>query len=278
MVGRVVVVLVRAVVVEVAGRVVVPAVDVRAAGRVAVEGARVTDDRFSAVEEAAATLDRRSTVLVLGRVDGRVLAVPASDMRLAVPAMPRFSSPELATERAFSSAELLTEARDRWEAVVEVLSGRRVELVVEVVEGRVGGRFRVPPLVEVRAVVVLVVLEMELGRFVAVVPDTGRLVAVVDLAGDALTFSLSLAASGLVTGSSLPDRTVESTGVAGGAVSESTSAGASVGAGVSAGGASAAGTSAGAAVGTGSSVEAMFVSVERRWGGRERKKEKRGRV
>lgn len=60
-----------------------------------------------------ATLDLRSRVeeeaVFRG---GRVDAVPAIDMRFAVLEMPLFSSPELATER-FSSAELLTEARER---------------------------------------------------------------------------------------------------------------------------------------------------------------------
>lgn len=59
-----------------------------------------------------ATLDRRSRV----EEDfngARVEAVPAIDMRLAVPGIPRFSSPELATDRGFSSAELLIDGRDR---------------------------------------------------------------------------------------------------------------------------------------------------------------------
>jgi hypothetical protein len=58
-----------------------------------------------------ATLDLRSRVEEVFR-GVRVDAVPAIDMRFAVLEMPLFSSPELATER-FSSAELLTEARDR---------------------------------------------------------------------------------------------------------------------------------------------------------------------
>lgn len=58
-----------------------------------------------------ATLDLRSRVEEVFK-GVRVDVVPAIDIRLAVLEMPLFSSPELATER-FSSAELLTEARDR---------------------------------------------------------------------------------------------------------------------------------------------------------------------
>jgi hypothetical protein len=60
-----------------------------------------------------ATLDRRSTEEDVGRKGARVDVVPAMDIRLAVPEIPLFSSPELATERGFSSAELLTDMRDR---------------------------------------------------------------------------------------------------------------------------------------------------------------------
>lgn len=59
-----------------------------------------------------AMLDRRSTVE--DDFNGaRVEAVPAIDIRLAVPETPRFSSPELATDRGFSSAELLIDGRER---------------------------------------------------------------------------------------------------------------------------------------------------------------------
>lgn len=199
---------------------------------------------FSAVAEVPATLDLRSTVEVAGFVGARVEGVPARDMRLAVPEMPFFSSLELATERDFSSAELLTDARERWEGVEVLLRGLRAVVLV-VVGGRVGGLFNVPPLVEVRAPAVV---GLEVGRFVVdAEPDKGRLeVEVAVLVGDTLTFSLefslSLGPSGLVIGSSLPDMTVDdSTGVAGGAFSESFSA---------AGGG-----------GTGSSVEAMVYST-----------------
>lgn len=226
----------RVVVVEVAGRVV---------GRGATVLGRDTEVLFSAVVEPA-ILDRLSTVLV-GFAGARVAGVPTSDIRFAVLDIPRFSSPELATDRDFSSAELLTDARDRWEAVADVLSGFRV---VVVVGGRVGGLFNVPPLAAEGREVDVVGLgapDMELGRFVAGVPETGRLVAVellvgLFLVGEAFTFSLSLETSGLVTGSSLPESTVESTGVAGGA-SESTT------------------PSAGATGGTGSSVEAIVASL-----------------
>jgi hypothetical protein len=60
-----------------------------------------------------ATLDRRSTEEDVGLKGARVDVVPAMDIRLAVPEIPLFSSPELATERGFSSAELLTDMRDR---------------------------------------------------------------------------------------------------------------------------------------------------------------------
>lgn len=179
----------------------------------------------SAIEPT--TLDLRSKVDVVGFAGARVEGVPASDMRLAVPEIPFFSSLEL--KRDFSSAELLTDARERWEAVVAELRVLRV-VVEEVVVGRVGGLFSVLPLVEVRAEAV-VLLEgevMEVGRLVVGVdPDRGRLVVVVVeveeavLVGDdgltfSLEFSLSLPPSGLVIGSSLPDMTEESTGVAGG--------------------------------------------------------------
>lgn len=58
-----------------------------------------------------ATLDLRSTVDDFN--GARVEVVPAMDMRLADPEIPRFSSPELAIDRGFSSAELLTEGRER---------------------------------------------------------------------------------------------------------------------------------------------------------------------
>jgi len=189
-----------------------------------------------------ATLDLRSRVEeVFNGV--RVDVVPAIDMRLAVLEIPLFSSPELATER-FSSAELLTEARDRWEEVVEVLKGLRVAVVVVV--GRVGGLLSVlldevvPRVVE--AVGLDDVVEDDVGRLEAVELETGRLavavVPVVLFAGDSGTFSLD--ASGLDLASSPPDRTVDSTGVAGGAVSVSGS------------------TS--EAVRTGSSVEAILIN------------------
>ena len=173
----------------------------------------------------------------LGR-GARVVGVPTRDIRFAVPEMPRFSSEELTAPRDFSSAELLIEARDRCEAVVDVLRGFRT---VEVVAGRVGGLLKVLPFTDAREVdVVFGGPDMELGLFV-VVPETGCLVAVVEVGrlftGEALAFSLSLETSGLVRGPSLPDMTVDSIGVAGGAFSESTSTG--------------------AATGTGSAVEAM---------------------
>lgn len=125
-----------------------------------------------------------------------------------------------------------------------MLKGLRVAVAVPVVVGRVGGLFRVlleavPRVVEV---VGLDVVEDEVGRLAVVELDTGRFdVApglVLLLAGEAGTFSLD--ASGLDLTSSAPDRTVESTGVAGGAFSVSTS------------------TSEG--VGIGSSVEAILFS------------------
>ena len=59
-----------------------------------------------------ATLDLRSKEDV-GFRGARVEVVPAIDMRFADPDIPRLSSPELATDRGFSSAELLTDMRDR---------------------------------------------------------------------------------------------------------------------------------------------------------------------
>lgn len=171
----------------------------------------------SAVEPR--TLDLRSAVDAVEAVfrGARVLVVPATDMRLAVPETPRFSSPELATER-FSSAELLIDARERWEEVVDVLRGLRVAVVVVVV-GRVGGLFSVLVLVrEVEVVPGFAAVVDEVGRLVAAVTDTGRLDEAVELGldltgGDVGLFSFE--SSGLVT-SSLPESTVDSTGVAGG--------------------------------------------------------------
>lgn len=186
-----------------------------------------------------ATLDLRSRVVeVLG--GARVDVVPAIDMRFAVPEIPRFSSPELATDRPFSSAELLTDGRERCDEVVEVLKGFRVA-VVAVVDGRDGGLLSeledvVPRAVEVA--VLDVVVEDDVGRLAVVELDTGRLdvavVLVVVLAGDAGVFSLD--ASGLdLSTASLPDSIVESTGVAGGgAFSTSASAGVDMGSSVDA--------------------------------------------
>lgn len=73
---------------------------------VAVEGAA----GFLSKAEPA-TLDLRSRVEVDfngARVDG----VAAIEVRLAAPKVLRLSSPELAIDRGFSSAELLTDARD----------------------------------------------------------------------------------------------------------------------------------------------------------------------
>lgn len=208
-----------------------------------------------------ATLDRRSAVEVVVVFNGaRVEVVPAMDMRFAVPEIPaRFSSPELANDR-FSSAELLIDARDRCDAVVDVLSGLRV---ADVVVGRVGGLLKVLELVVPRVVEVAVfeaVVEV-VGRLAVVVPDTGRLAVVELLTGEALAFSLDasgldLTASGLdfttsgldLPASSLPERIVDSIGVAGGAISTSTGV---------AGGAFS--TSVSAAMGTESSVDAMSV-------------------
>lgn len=233
------------VVVFVAGRVVVVEEVVGRAVVVVVVGllAGLVEETVEVrVPVVPATLERRSRVEVVDFAGALVLGVlPARDMRLAEPVSPLFSSPELATERDFSSAELLTDGRERWDEVVDVLRGFRTEpVVVVVVVGRVGGLPSVLPFDPVVRVVDGVDLgpEIELGRFVVVVPDTGRFeVDVVDVvvffAGDALTFSLSLAASGLVAGSSLPETAFDSTGVAGGASSASGSAGGAEGTGSS---------------------------------------------
>lgn len=109
--GRVVV---RTAVVEEVGRLVDVVVDAsRPTGllvEAAVRDAVVVVGFFSRFDPA--TLDLRSWV----EVDfngARVDVVPAIDMRFAVPEIPRFSSPELAIDRGFSSAELLTDGRDR---------------------------------------------------------------------------------------------------------------------------------------------------------------------
>lgn len=88
------------------------------------------------------------------------------------------------------------------------------------------------------------VVEDEVGRLEVVELKTGRLAVAVApellLAGEGEAGMFSLGTSGLDLASSPPDRTVESTGVAGGATSVSTS------------------TSTSEAVGIGSSVDAMF--------------------
>lgn len=172
------------------------------------------------------TLDLRSMEDEVGLRGARVEVVPAIDMRFAVPEIPRLSSPELATERGFSSAELLTDMRDRWDEIVEVLSGFRVLVVVG---GRVGGLFSV--LVVVRVVpVVGFDAEDEVGRLVVAVPDTGRFaVPGLALAGEATGLSLETSGLGL-TNSSPPETTLDSIGVAGGSFSStSTGAGATTG-------------------------------------------------
>lgn len=83
----------------------------------------VRDAGFFSAAAAPATVDLRSReeevdftgALVEGVLETvEVLeALPARDMRLADPATPLFSSPELSTDLAFSSAELLSDARDR---------------------------------------------------------------------------------------------------------------------------------------------------------------------
>lgn len=198
-------------------------------------------------EEAVVLLSRAepATLDLRSRVDedlsgDRVEAVPAIDMRFAVPEMPRFSSPELAIDRGFSSAELLTEARDRWDEAVDELRGFRVAVVV-VVGGRVGGLFNVLlevlPRVVDEAAVVLDVVDEEVGRFTVDVLDTGRFevdaLPVGDLAGDEGAFSLATSGLDLLR-SSLPDKTVESAVVAGGAGSTSASEGAGTGSSVDA--------------------------------------------
>jgi hypothetical protein len=96
--------------VEVVGRVTVREAVVDAVGRVVVVGALVV----GLVEETVlmrdpvvdAILERRSKVEVGLAGAPLLVVVPARDIRLAVPEIPRFSSPELATDRDFSSAEL----------------------------------------------------------------------------------------------------------------------------------------------------------------------------
>lgn len=97
-----------------------------------------------------------------------------------------------------------------------------------VVVGRVGGLFKVVPLVVLRKVdeAVLPVADDDVpGRFTVELPVVGRLVVVAELTdfllGDTTWFSLE--ASGLDLTSSGPDRSTESTGVAGGGISTSVS-------------------------------------------------------
>lgn len=103
-----------------------------------------------------------------------------------------------------------------------------------VVVGRVGGLFNVL-LVLVRVLEAtpgLVAVEDEIGRLAVVVPATGRFVvvevAVLVFGGDTGVFSFEASGLDLVV-SSPPDITVDSTGVAGGAFSRSTSDGTGTG-------------------------------------------------
>lgn len=75
----------------------------------------VRDSGFFSAAPEPATLDRRSRVDVVdfaGALVDVLEVLPASDIRLADPEIPLFSSPELRTDLDFSSAELLTEVRD----------------------------------------------------------------------------------------------------------------------------------------------------------------------
>lgn len=102
-----------------------------------------------------------------------------------------------------------------------------------VVVGRVGGLFRVllvdvvPRVVEVVGLDDAVEVEDEVGRLEAVELETGRLAVAVApvllLAAGGEAGMFPLGTSGLDLASSPPDRTVESTGVAGGATSVLTS-------------------------------------------------------
>lgn len=199
----------------VVGRVLVAEVAVRDAGVVPVVNrptGLVVEVAVRKVGVALATLDRRSAGV--GLKGARLEAVPAIDIRFAVPEMPRFSSPELATERDFSSAELLTDILDRWDKVVEVRNGSRAAVVGA---GRVGGLFKV---------LLLLVLgrevgfdaDDEVGRLVAAVPDTGRFTAsrAPELALVDEDLGTSLTASGLDWATSSPPERTGSTGVAGG--------------------------------------------------------------
>lgn len=213
------------------GRLAVRVVELVVVDRADAEVVREVVVVFLSVTDPA-TLDRRSAEETAGLVGVLEDGVPASDMRLAALEMLFLSSPELRTPlELFSSAEL-TEAFERWVAVVEADEpGRRV-----VVAGLVGGLFSVLPPVAVLladvAVEVLLVAVVLVGvRLAAVVEDAGF------LAGEA---EFSLPVSGLVMTSDLvssPERIVESTGVSGGASSTASGAGA-----------------------TGSSVEAMVTA------------------
>lgn len=106
---------VRVAVVEVVGRVVDVVEEVSLPTGLLAEvavGVREVAEGAVFLSSEPAMLDRRSTVE--DDFNGaRVEAVPAIDIRLAVPEIPRFSSPELATDRGFSSAELLIDGRER---------------------------------------------------------------------------------------------------------------------------------------------------------------------
>lgn len=196
-----------------------------------------------------------------------------SDILFAVPDRLDFllSSPELATDRPFSSAELLIDTLDLWLDVVvpvDVVPGFRT---VEVV-GRVGGLLSVLlPLVRVADVDVGFAVEVEVdpaGR--RVVPATGRFVEIVVLLrGEALALVFGVSGVGLGSSSvSTPASAAGSSGWSSSTVARSSAAGGAVSSALaSAGSAGSAGSavSAGWAVSTGStgsvsSAEASMVS------------------
>lgn len=137
-------------------------------------------------------VDLRSEVVPVGLVAVLVAVVPDRDVLFAVPDNPDLlSSPELAMLLPFSSAELPTDMRGR---CVVAVPGAAFRAVVAV--GRIGGLFKVLPVVRVEVVVGREVFVVDdTGAFFEGVPVRGRLAVAVFCSGELVTFSLVCSAS-----------------------------------------------------------------------------------
>lgn len=104
-------VVVRAVVVDVGALVAVVALAGFTAGLLTAAGRELVAGFLSVCEPAM--LDLRSTVDVVDLAGALEVVLAAMDIRFAVAEIPFRSSPELAMDLVFSSAELLMDGRDR---------------------------------------------------------------------------------------------------------------------------------------------------------------------